>query len=144
MAKLIIQIPCLNEAEQLPISLAALPREVPGFDVVEWLIIDDGSTDDTIKVARSLGVDHVVKLTNNKGLAYAFEAGLDASLKLGADVIVNTDADNQYDATDIPALVAPIVAGEADMVVGDRRVADIERSEEQTAELQSLMSTSDA
>src|SRR5687767_491035 len=126
MTKLIIQIPCLNEAEQLPIALGALPREVPGFDVVEWLVIDDGSTDDTVAVARSLGVDHIVKLTNNKGLAYAFEAGLDASLKLGADVIVNTDADNQYDANDIPTLVQPIVAGIADMVIGDRGVDKIE------------------
>lgn len=124
--KLIIQIPCLNEEEQLPVSLPALPREVPGFDVVEWLIIDDGSTDRTIEVARSFGVDHVVKLTNNKGLAYAFQAGVDACLKLGADVIVNTDADNQYSADDIPSLVAPIVAGEADMVIGDRNVMEIE------------------
>jgi glycosyltransferase involved in cell wall biosynthesis len=124
--KLIIQIPCLNEEDQLPISLGALPREVPGFDVVEWLIIDDGSTDRTVEVARSLGVEHVVKLTNNKGLAYAFQAGLDACLKLGADVIVNTDADNQYDADDIPKLVAPIVAGNADMVIGDRNVMEIE------------------
>src|SRR3546814_16520286 len=107
MAKLIIQIPCLNEAEQLPISLAALPREVPGFDVVEWLIIDDGSTDDTIKVARSPGVDHVVKLTNNKGLAYAFEAGLDASLTLGAYVIANNAAAHQYAATELPPHAPP-------------------------------------
>lgn len=126
MSKLIIQIPCLNEAEQLPVSLAALPREVAGFDEVEWLVIDDGSTDDTIAVARAHGVHHVVKLTNNKGLAYAFEAGIDACLKLGADVIVNTDADNQYDAADIPALVAPILAGTADMVVGDREVGTIQ------------------
>src|SRR3546814_17953213 len=110
MAKLIIQIPCLNEAEQLPISLAALPREVPGFDVVEWLIIDDGSTDDTIKVARSLGVDHVVKLTNNKGLAYAFEAGHDASLKLGAAVSGNPAPPNQHAPTNPPPPVAPPVA----------------------------------
>lgn len=126
MSKLIIQIPCLNEAEQLPVSLGALPREVAGFDEVEWLVIDDGSTDDTIAVARAHGVHHIVKLTNNKGLAYAFEAGIDACLKLGADVIVNTDADNQYDAADIPALVAPILAGTADMVVGDREVGTIE------------------
>ena len=124
--KLIIQIPCLNEEDQLPISLPALPRVVPGFEQVEWLIIDDGSTDRTIEVARSLGVDHIVKLTNNKGLAFAFQAGLDACLKLGADVIVNTDADNQYSADDIPALVAPIVAGDADMVIGDRNVMEIE------------------
>src|SRR5688500_6282998 len=124
--KLIIQIPCLNEELSLPATLADLPRSVPGFDSVEWLIIDDGSTDRTIEVARSLGVDHIVKLTNNKGLAFAFQAGLDASLKLGADVIVNTDADNQYCADDIPTLVAPIVAGNADMVIGDRNVMNIE------------------
>jgi glycosyltransferase involved in cell wall biosynthesis len=124
--KLIIQIPCLNEEDQLPITLAELPREVPGFDEVEWLVIDDGSTDDTVPVARAHGVDHVVSLTNNKGLATAFQAGLDASLKLGADVIVNTDADNQYSAADIPRLVAPILAGDADMVIGDRQVMSIE------------------
>jgi glycosyltransferase involved in cell wall biosynthesis len=138
MAKLIIQIPCLNEEDQLPVALAALPRQVEGFDEVEWLVIDDGSTDATVEVARSLGVDHIVKLTNNKGLAYAFEAGLDASLKLGADVIVNTDADNQYDASDIPALVAPIVAGVADMVVGDRNVAGIEHFSPTKKRLQRL------
>jgi len=124
--KLIIQIPCLDEEETLPVTLRALPRSVPGFDEVEWLVIDDGSTDRTIEVARAHGVDHIVRLTNNKGLASAFQAGLDASLKLGADVIVNTDADNQYDARDIPSLVAPIVAGDADMVVGDRQVMTIE------------------
>jgi len=124
--KLIIQIPCWNEEAQLPATLADLPREVPGFDVVEWLIIDDGSTDRTIEVARDNGVDHIVRLTNNKGLAAGFQAGLDASLKLGADVIVNTDADNQYSAADIPKLVAPIVEGRADMVVGDREVTNLE------------------
>jgi glycosyltransferase involved in cell wall biosynthesis len=124
--KLIIQMPCLNEEDQLPISVGALPREVEGFESVEWLIVDDGSTDRTVEVAIELGVDHVVKLTNNKGLAQAFQAGLDACLKLGADVVVNTDADNQYSADDIPALVAPILAGEADMVIGDRNVMAIE------------------
>ena len=124
--KLIIQIPCLNEEASLPITLGDLPREVEGFDVVEWLIIDDGSTDRTVDVAREHGVDHVVRLTNNKGLASGFQAGLDACLKLGADVIVNTDADNQYQAADIPRLVAPVVAGDADMVVGDRQVMTIE------------------
>ncbi|HET8536744.1 MAG TPA: glycosyltransferase family 2 protein [Solirubrobacteraceae bacterium] len=124
--KLIIQIPCLNEEETLPITLADLPREVAGFDSVEWLVIDDGSTDRTIEVAREHGVDHIVRLTNNKGLAAGFQAGLDACLKLGADVIVNTDADNQYDASAIPRLVAPILAGTADMVVGDREVVNIE------------------
>jgi len=124
--KLIIQIPCFNEERTLPLTLAALPRELAGFDTVEWLVIDDGSSDRTIEVARAHGVDHIVKLTNNKGLAAGFQAGLDAALKLGADVIVNTDADNQYDGRDIPKLVAPILAGEADMVVGDRQVEQIE------------------
>src|SRR4051812_42339482 len=124
--KLIIQIPCWNEEETLPVTLRDLPREVPGFDTVEWLVIDDGSTDRTIEVARANGVDHIVRLTTNKGLANGFQAGLDASLKLGADVIVNTDADNQYYGPDIAKLVAPIVAGNADMVVGDREVMTIE------------------
>jgi glycosyltransferase involved in cell wall biosynthesis len=124
--KLIIQIPCLNEEEALPVTLADLPREVPGFETVEWLIIDDGSTDRTIEVAREHGVDHVVRLTNNKGLASGFQAGLDAALKLGADVVVNTDADNQYFGGDIVKLVEPILRGDADMVVGDREVMSIE------------------
>jgi glycosyltransferase involved in cell wall biosynthesis len=123
--KLIIQIPCYDEERTLPLTLADLPREVAGFDVVEWLVIDDGSTDRTIEVARAHGVDHVVKLTNNKGLAAGFQAGIDAALKLGADVIVNTDADNQYDGRDIPKLVAPILRGDADMVIGDRQVETI-------------------
>ena len=120
--KLIIQIPCFNEEAQLPLTLGQLPREAEGFDAVEWLVIDDGSTDATVEVARSHGVDHVVRLTNHKGLAAAFQAGLDAGLKLGADVIVNTDADNQYEGSDVPKLVAPILRGEADMVIGDRQV----------------------
>jgi glycosyltransferase involved in cell wall biosynthesis len=124
--KLIIQIPCLNEEETLPVTLADLPREVAGFESVEWLIVDDGSTDRTVEVAREHGVDHIVRLTNNKGLASGFQAGLDASLKLGADVIVNTDADNQYYGPDIARLVQPILAGEADMVVGDREVKSVE------------------
>ena len=124
--KLVIQIPCLNEEDQLPATLADLPRTVEGFDEVEVLIIDDGSTDRTLEVARAHGVDHIVKLTNNKGLASAFQAGIDAALKLGADVIVNTDADNQYSAADLPALVRPILDGTADMVIGDRDVRTIE------------------
>ncbi len=120
--KLIIQIPCLNEAETLPTTLADLPREVPGFDRVEWLIIDDGSADGTARVAREHGVEHIVRFNANKGLAVAFQAGMDACLKLGADVIVNTDADNQYRGEDILRLVEPIVSRRADMVVGDRRV----------------------
>jgi glycosyltransferase involved in cell wall biosynthesis len=124
--KLVIQIPCLNEESTLSRVLADLPRDLPGFEAVEWLIVDDGSTDRTVEVARDHGVDHIVRLTNNKGLAAAFQAGLDASLKLGADVIVNTDADYQYPARDIPRLVGPILEGRADMVVGDRRVKDVE------------------
>jgi glycosyltransferase involved in cell wall biosynthesis len=124
--KLIIQIPCFNEELTLPQTLAELPREVPGVDEVEWLVIDDGSSDRTVDVARAGGVSHIVRLTNNKGLAAAFQAGLDASLKLGADIVVNTDADNQYKSEDIPKLVAPILAGDADMVIGDRKTDQIE------------------
>src|SRR3954471_9048793 len=124
--KLIIQIPCFNEEDQLPGTLSDLPRELPGVDAIEWLIIDDGSTDRTVEVARAHGVDHIVRLTNNKGLAAGFQAGLDACLKLGADLIVNTDADNQYNAADIPKLLAPVLAGDADMVVGDRDVEHVE------------------
>src|SRR6476619_4217106 len=120
--KLIIQIPCFNEEAQLPVTLSRLPRQIDGFDSVEWLIIDDGSTDRTIEVARNAGVDHVVRLTNHKGLAAAFQAGLDVCLKLTADVIVNTDADDQYTGVQFPRLVAPFLAGYADMVVGDRQV----------------------
>jgi glycosyltransferase involved in cell wall biosynthesis len=123
--KLVIQIPCLDEETTLPEVLAELPREIEGFDAVEWLVIDDGSTDRTVDAARANGVDHIVRLTNNKGLAAAFQAGLDASLKIGADVIVNTDADHQYPARDIPKLVEPILEGRADMVVGDRQVKDV-------------------
>lgn len=120
--KLIIQIPCLNEADTLSIALAALPRTVPGFDIVEWLVIDDGSTDKTVEVARAAGVDHIVSHPANRGLAAAFMSGLEAALDAGADVIVNTDADNQYDARDIPTLTQPILRREADMVVGARPI----------------------
>jgi glycosyltransferase involved in cell wall biosynthesis len=136
--KLIIQIPCFNEAEQLPGTLGDLPREVDGFDVVEWLIVDDGSTDETIAVARAHGIDHIVRLTNNKGLAAGFQAGLDACLKLGADVVVNTDADNQYYGPDIVKLVRPILEGRADMVVGDREVNNIEHFSRLKKSLQRL------
>ena len=120
--KLIIQIPCLNEETTLPATLADLPREVPGIGEVEWLIVDDGSTDRTAEVARENGVDHVVSFSKNRGLAAAFRAGLQASLQHGADVIVHTDADNQYSANSIPDLVRPVIEDDADMVVGDRQI----------------------
>jgi len=124
--KLIIQIPCYNEADTLPVTLASLPREVAGVDCVEWLIIDDGSKDDTAQVAKDCGADYIVRHARNLGLARAFLTGLDACLQLGAGVIVNTDADNQYSAEDIPALVAPIIDGRAEIVVGARPIESIE------------------
>lgn len=123
--KLIIQIPCYNESGTLSIALKELPRQVKGFDKVEWLIINDGSKDNTVEVAKANGVDHVVNFTKNQGLARGFMAGLDACIKLGADVIVNTDADNQYNAADIPALTQPILEGKADIVVGARPISEI-------------------
>ena len=120
--KLVIQIPCYNEAQTLPAALEALPRSLPGFDEIDVLVIDDGSTDGTSDVARQHGVRHVVRFRRNRGLARAFSAGIDAAVRLGADVIVNTDADNQYCAEDIPRLVGPILDGSADMVVGDRQI----------------------
>jgi len=124
--KLIIQIPCYNEAETLAIALGALPREVEGFDKVEWLIINDGSTDDTVKVAKECGVDHIVNFKHNQGLAKGFMAGIKESLRQGADVIVNTDADNQYEAKDIPKLVKPILEGKAEYVIGARPIDQTE------------------
>lgn len=124
--KLIIQIPCFNEERTLPIVLGGLPRSVPGFDSVEYLVIDDGSDDRTVEVARENGVHHVVRHAGNKGLARAFMTGIDASLRLGADVIVNTDADNQYNADDIPSLVEPILSGRAEMVIGARPISSIQ------------------
>ncbi len=126
MRKLIIQIPCYNEEATLGVALSALPREIPGVDAVEWLIIDDGSTDKTVEVARAHRVDHIVRLPGHRGLARAFVAGLEASLRAGADLIVNVDADNQYCADDIPQLIAPILAGQADIVVGARPISEIE------------------
>jgi glycosyltransferase involved in cell wall biosynthesis len=123
--KLIVQIPCLNEEATLPETLREIPRSIPGIDLVEVLVIDDGSSDRTAEVARGAGADHVVRFTRRKGLASGFMAGLDAALRLGADIIVNTDADNQYPGHQIPRLVAPILAGEADMVVGDRGIAEV-------------------
>lgn len=124
--KLIIQVPCYNEEETLAITLQALPREIPGLERVEWLIVNDGSTDRTLEVARAHGVDHIVDLGYHHGLARGFTAGLDAALRAGADIIVNTDADNQYNAEDIPKLVEPILAGEAAIVVGARSITEIE------------------
>ncbi len=124
--KLIIQIPCYNEAETLAITLSELPSQVEGFDAVEWLIIDDGSHDRTVQVARENGVHHVIRHTRNQGLARGFMSGIDACLRLGADVIVNTDADNQYCAADIPALTRPILEHKADIVIGERPIATIQ------------------
>lgn len=126
MTKLIIQIPCLNEADHLAETIADLPKEISGVDNIEYLVIDDGSTDNTSEVATQLGVHHVIRHTRNKGLATAFRTGLDACLRLGADIIVNTDADNQYQGADIPLLIEPILAGRAELVVGDRGVGSLE------------------
>lgn len=123
--KLIIQIPCLNEEKTLPVTLADLPKELPGIDEIEVLVIDDGSTDSTAEVACEHGVQHIVRFKNNKGLAEAFMAGLNTCLELGADIIVNTDADNQYKAEYIRALIQPILDGKADIVIGDRQVETI-------------------
>ena len=136
--KLVIQIPCHNEEETLPGTLADLPRSVQGFDTVEWLIIDDGSTDRTVEVARSHGVDHIVQLPHNQGLASAFMAGLEASLAAGADVIVNTDGDNQYRADCIPALTVPILEKRAQIVVGTRPISSIEHFSFVKRQLQKL------
>ena len=125
MTKLIIQIPCFNEEEALPVTFKELPRELPGVSEIEWLIIDDGSTDRTVEVARELGVDHVVRLIRHQGLAKGFMAGIRACVELGADIIVNTDADNQYNAEDIPKLIQPILDGKAEIVIGARPIKEI-------------------
>lgn len=123
--KLIVQIPCLNEEKTLPITVSDIPRQVEGIDEVEILVIDDGSTDRTVEAAQEAGVDHIVRFPKRKGLAKAFMAGIDACLRLGADIIVNTDADNQYEGSDIPKLIQPILEGKAEMVIGDRQVDTI-------------------
>lgn len=124
--KLIIQIPCFNEEESLPRTFADLPRQIDGIDSIEYLIINDGSTDGTVVVARELGIHHVVSFKQNKGLARGFMAGIDACLRLGADIIVNTDADNQYKGEDIDKLVQPILHHQADIVIGERPIAQTE------------------
>lgn len=136
--KLIIQIPCHNEAETLPATINDFPDEITGIDHIEYLVVDDGSTDATVETARRLGVHHIVSLPRRRGLARAFEAGIRASLDLGADLIVNTDADNQYCAQDIPRIVEPILMGRADMVVGARPINDIEHFSKLKKALQRL------
>jgi len=136
--KLIIQIPCYNEEKTLPFTIRDLPKEIPGIDEIEYLIIDDGSTDRTIEVARELGVHHIVKQPRNRGLAMTFMAGIDACLRLGADIIVNTDGDNQYRGQDIPKLVQPILEGRAEVVVGDRQTDTIEHFSPLKKKLQKL------
>jgi glycosyltransferase involved in cell wall biosynthesis len=138
VTKLIIQSPCLNEADTLPVTLADLPRQVPGVDVIEFLVIDDGSTDGTAEVARAHGAHHVVRFRRRKGLAAAFMTGIDACLKLGADFIVNTDGDNQYSAKDVGTLLEPLLSGEADIVIGDRNIQAVKQMSAMRKRLQFL------
>ncbi len=136
--KLIIQIPCFNEEKTLGVTLADLPRSIEGIDQIEWLVVNDGSTDRTAETAKKLGVHHVVSFRRNRGLARGFMAGLEASLKLGADIIVNTDADNQYRGDDIALLVAPILEGKADIVIGERPIAETSHFSPLKKQLQKL------
>ncbi len=136
--KLIVQIPCYNEENTLSQTIADIPKQIDGIDEVETLIIDDGSTDRTIEIARQLGVDHIVKQVSNRGLALAFKAGVDACLRLGADIIVNTDGDNQYYGGDIPKLIKPIIEGRAEIVIGDRQTDTIEHFSKTKKKLQKV------
>lgn len=136
--KLIIQIPCFNEEEILQQTIADFPRKIEGIDEIEYLVIDDGSTDDTVAVAKKCGVHHIVTFRQNKGLARAFVAGIDACLRLGADIIVNTDADNQYQGQDIEKLVAPILAGQGEIVIGERPIDEIDHFSKQKKRFQHL------
>jgi glycosyltransferase involved in cell wall biosynthesis len=136
--KLIVQIPCYNEEHTLPSLVSSIPFHIDGVDQIEILVVDDGSSDRTAAVARELGVDHIVSHTNNKGLARAFRTGLDTCLALGADIIVNTDGDNQYDARGIPSLIRPILDGAADIVVGDRQTRTVEHFSPSKRKLQAL------
>ncbi len=139
--KLIIQIPCYNEEKTLPFVVADLPKQIDGVDCIETLIIDDGSKDKTIEVAQQLGINHIVRFPNNRGLAKGFMAGIDACLRLGADIIVNTDGDNQYYGGDIPNLVRPIIEGRAEMVIGDRNTDGIEHFSSLKKKLQKMGSS---
>ena len=136
--KLIIQIPCYNEEKTLPVTYADLPKQIPGIDTIETLIINDGSTDNTVAIAKQIGIDHIVNFPDNKGLAKAFMAGIDASLRLGADIIVNTDGDNQYQGNDIPKLITPILENKAEVVVGDRQTDTIQHFSPSKKKLQKI------
>jgi glycosyltransferase involved in cell wall biosynthesis len=136
--KLIVQIPCYNEEQTLPQTVADIPRNIPGIDTVEILIIDDGCSDKTVEVAKGLGVDHIISNTINQGLARSFRRGLDECLRLGADIIVNTDGDNQYVGKDIPKLIQPILDNQAEIVIGDRQTAQISHFSPTKKILQSL------